>query len=222
MYPVQYEADYVERRSRLTTFFRLITMLPAAVLTWLYVLAAHVVVFIAWFALLFTGRYPQGMYDFVAGALRNATRLNGYAGLLTDAYPPWNGGEEPSYPVRVRVAPPKEQYSRVKVLFRLILAIPVMVIAYIYQLIMEVGTLVAWFAIVITGKQPEGIQNLINMGLRYVTQALAYYWLLTEDWPPITVDQSAVGMVPPAPEGGALTGASSGSGSYQPPATPER
>lgn len=219
MYPVLYEADHVERRSRLTTFFRLITMLPAAVLTWLYVLAAHVVVFIAWFVLLATGRYPQGMYDFVSGALRNATRLNAYASLLTDAYPPWNGSDDPGYPIRVRVAPPKERYSRVKVLFRAILAIPVAIIAYIYQLIMELGAFVAWFVIVVTGRQPEGIQNLINMGLRYVTQATAYYWLLTEDWPPITVDPAAVGMVPSGPENPSPPGSSPGAGQ---PVTPER
>ena len=73
-YPVTFKADYVEKRSRLTTFFRLLLAIPHLIVLYFYGLAAGVVVIVAWFALLFTGRYPQGMYDFVAGvaALRDA------------------------------------------------------------------------------------------------------------------------------------------------------
>ena len=78
-YPVTFKADYVEKRSRLTTFFRLILAIPHFIAVFFYFLAAEVVVIIAWFALLFTGRYPQGMYDFVAGSLRYQTRVYGYA-----------------------------------------------------------------------------------------------------------------------------------------------
>ena len=68
-YPVTFKADYVEKRSRLTTFFRLILAIPHIIFLYFYGLAAGVVVIIAWFALLFTGRYPPGMYDFVSGSL---------------------------------------------------------------------------------------------------------------------------------------------------------
>ena len=78
-YPVTFKADYVEKRSRLTTFFRLLLAIPHIIFLYFYGLAAGVVVIIAWFALLFTGRYPQGMYDFVAGSLRYSTRVYGYA-----------------------------------------------------------------------------------------------------------------------------------------------
>ena len=203
MYPVQYEADYVEKRSRLTTFFRLITAIPAMVLTFFYVLAAEVVVFIAWFALLFTGRYPEGMYNFVAGAVRNATRLQGYYSLLTDKYPPWNGEDDSAYPIRIHIAPPKEKYSRAKVFFRIILLIPVYIIQYVYNIMIQVGSFCSWVVIVVTGKQPEGLQNFINMSMRYHVDALAYQFLLTEDFPPITVD-SRPASIPPAPSAGAV------------------
>jgi len=218
MYPVQYEADYVEQRSRLTTFFRLITAIPAMVLTFFYVLAAEVVVFIAWFALLFTGRYPEGMYNFVAGAVRNSTRLQGYYSLLTDKYPPWNGEDDSAYPIRVHIASPKEKYSRAKVFFRIILLIPVYIIQYVYNIMMQVGALCSWVVIVITGKQPEGLQNFINMAMRYHVDALAYQFLLTEDFPPITVD-SRPASIPPAPTAGAVGGleGTSDTPSYQPP-----
>ena len=187
-YPVTFKADYVEKRSRLTTFFRLMLAIPHLIAVTFYFLAAEVVVIIAWFALLFTGRYPQGMYDFVAGALRYQTRVYGYAGLLTDEYPPFSGDPATPYPVDLVIGPPKEEYSRLKVLFRLILAIPVLIIQYAMQIVAEVGAVIAWFAIVILGRQPKGLQDMIALGLSYQQRATAYLALLTEDWPPFTDD----------------------------------
>src|SRR6476619_7348464 len=89
-YPVQYEADYVERRSRLTTFFRLILAIPHYIVLTVYGFIAMFAVVAAWFVLLFTARWPQGLYDFVAGVLRYSARLYGYIHLATDAYPPFD------------------------------------------------------------------------------------------------------------------------------------
>jgi hypothetical protein len=199
MYPVQYTAAHVEHHSRLTSFFRSITAIPAALLTYVYLIAAHVVVIIAWFAIVFTGRYPQGLYDFIGGAVRNAFRYNAYAHLVTDAYPPWNGAPEPGYPVQIVIAPPLEHYSRLKAFFRIILAIPVFIIAYVFQLIASVGAFCAWFVILFTGKMPIGLQKLIDMGLRYMAQAWAYYFLITETWPPMGDEEPAVPVMPTVP-----------------------
>jgi len=162
------------------------------------------------------------MYNFVAAAVRNATRLQGYYSLLTDKYPPWNGAEEPGYPIRVHIAPPKEQYSRLKVLFRIFLLIPVYIIQYVYNLMMQVGAFCAWVVIVITGKQPEGLQNFINMAMRYHVDALCYQFLLTEDFPPITVDSRPTPIAPSAPAGAVGGGVPDApeTPTYQPPSSP--
>ena len=187
-YPVQYQSDYVERRSRLTTFFRLILAIPHYFVLTVYSIIATFAVIIAWFALLFTARWPQGLYDFTAGVLRYSARLYGYLHLTTDAYPPFDLGEHDEYPMRLRIAPPKESYSRAKVFFRILLAIPVMIIAYALYLVAELGSLIAWFAIVITGKQPQGLQSMINLGVAYYVRSAAYICLITEDWPPFGAD----------------------------------
>jgi uncharacterized protein DUF4389 len=201
-YPVTFEADYVEQRSRLTTFFRLILVIPQIIVMAFYGLAAIVVVIIAWFALLFTGRWPQGMYDFVAGFFRYSTAVNGYCYLLTDVYPPF-GPDVDAYPVRLNIAPPKEEYSRLKVLFRIILAIPPYIISYAMSIVAQIGGLLAWFAIVVTGRQPKGLQDMIVLGLSYQQRAYAYMALITEDWPPFT-DDAARQVEPAAPAFGAL------------------
>jgi hypothetical protein len=232
-YPVIFESDYVEKRSRLTTFFRLILAIPHFIFLYLYGLAAGIVVIVAWFVLLFTGRWPLGMYDFVGGFLRYSTRVYGYAWLLTDDYPPFSGDATTPYPVRLEIEAPKADYSRLKVLFRIILAIPILIIAYAMQIVAEVGAFLAWFAIVIIGRQPKGLQDMIVLGLSYQQRAHAYLALITEDWPPFT-DESArsvegppsFGALPESPPAAgtapeAWSGADAPTTTAAPPTTPE-
>jgi hypothetical protein len=224
-YPVIFEADYVEKRSRLTTFFRWLLAIPQIIVMVFYGFAAGIVVIVAWFALLFTGRWPQGMYDFVAGFLRYSTAVNGYLYLLTDKYPPF-GPETDDYPVRLRIAPPKEEYSRLKVLFRIILAIPPYIIAYAMNIVAQVGAFLAWFAIVVLGRQPKGLQDMIVLGLSYQQRAYTYMALITEDWPPFTDDAAkrveeppTFGALPATPP--AAAAAPEQTTAAQPPAAPE-
>jgi Domain of unknown function (DUF4389) len=195
-YPVTFEADYVEKRSRLTTFFRLILAIPHLIVLTFYAIAAWVVVIVAWFALLFTGRWPQGMYDFVGGFMRYSTAVYGYVNLLTDAYPPF-GPDTDDYPVRLNISPPKEEYTRLKVLFRIILMIPPYIIAYAMSIVAGVGSFLAWFAIVVLGRQPKGLQDMTVLGLSYQQRAYTYFMLITEDWPPFTDDSTARVEGPP-------------------------
>jgi hypothetical protein len=218
-YPVTFKADYVEKRSRLTTFFRLLLAIPHIIFLYFYGLAAGVVVIIAWFALLFTGRYPQGMYDFVAGSLRYSTRVYGYLWLLTDEYPPFSGSADAAYPVDLNIAPPKAEYSRLKVLFRIILAIPVLIIHYAMQIVAELGALIAWFAIVALGRQPKGLQDMIVLGTSYQQRAYAYLALITEDWPPFTDDTTGA-RVEAAPAFGALPSTPPAAGPEHPTSVP--
>jgi hypothetical protein len=215
---VTFKADYVEKRSRLTTFFRLLLAIPHVIFLYFYGLAAGVVVIIAWFALLFTGRYPQGMYDFVAGSLRYSTRVYGYLWLLTDEYPPFSGSAGTPYPVDLNIGPPKSEYSRLKVLFRIILAIPVLIIHYAMQIVAEVGALIAWFAIVALGRQPKGLQDMIVLGTSYQQRAYAYLALITEDWPPFT--DETTGRVEAAPAFGALASTPPAAGPEHPTSVP--
>src|ERR1019366_10281226 len=95
-----------------------------------YAIAFYVVYIIAWFALLFTARWPGSLYGFMSGFLRYIARLSAYLYLGVDQYPPFSDAEDESYPVRVHIAPPLDHYSRLKVFFRGIYAILAMVIRY--------------------------------------------------------------------------------------------
>jgi hypothetical protein len=191
MYPIAFALDHeAEDRNRLTTFFRGIVAIPWQIVAYLWGIAAGVVTFIAWFALVFTGRYPQGMYDFNAKYLRMVTRTNAFYYLATDEFPPFHGDPDDAYPMRLGIAPPKEEYSRMKVLFRLIVGIPVYFLALIQGLIALVVVIIAWFAILFTGRFSEGLYNPLRSALAYTTRASAYFLLMTEDYPPFSYDEA--------------------------------
>jgi len=97
-YPIKFSAEYPECLSRgillLRTFLGwLYCGLPHGIVLLFYSIAVGVVSFIAWWAILFTGRYPRGMYDFMVGFNRWSIRVGAYMSYLTDKYPPFSGQE---------------------------------------------------------------------------------------------------------------------------------
>jgi len=89
-YPITFGAEYQPKMSRLTTFFRFLLVIPHSFVLYFIAIAAAVITFIAWWAILFTGKYPKGMYDFMVGFMRWQTRVNAYMYFLTDKHPPYS------------------------------------------------------------------------------------------------------------------------------------
>ena len=201
----QFEMTYQERHSRMTTFFRMFTALPGLLLLALWSLALWITVPVAWFALLFTGRYPGGLYDFHSSFARYATYVYSYFYLATDRWPGFSGDAGFDYPVHLRLGEPLPEYDRMKVLLRIIIGIPVWLIAYAMNLVAQIGAVIAWFAIVFTGRQPEGIYQMLRLGLSYQHRAMPYGLLLTEDWPEFTQEADRAALQPGGAGDGALT-----------------
>jgi hypothetical protein len=203
LYPVTYEADYLRERNRLTTFFRLIVAIPWLIVAYVYAIAQIVVVFIAWFAILILGRFPEGMYNFVGGVLRFTERVNGFTYLQTDEWPPFGIGQDPGYSIRVNFHPPAGRQSRVKTLFRIILAFPLLILSYLMSYALMAVAAISWLTIVFRGYQPAAIHNAIAYLMGWNTRATAYMYLMRDEYPPVG-DETPVEIDPPAD---ALTGA---------------
>lgn len=195
MYPIRYEADYVEPQNRAKAFFRWLLVIPWLIVGSIYGLVAQFVAIIAWFALLFTGRYPLGLHGFQAGYLRFTGRLFGYAYLQTEEWPPFGLEDDRTYPVRVDVDPPLPSYNRWKVFFRLILGIPVLFMLNLMPYLSLLGAAIAWLHIVFMGRTSGGIHNVITVGNAYTLKAIAYFLLVTETLPPVS-DQEPAANVP--------------------------
>ena len=98
-HPVQLSIEYPEKLSRgwllLKVFFGwLYVGIPHGVILALYEIAVSVVLFISFWAILFTGKFPRGLFNFVVGYYRWAWRVNAYLSLLRDEYPPFSNSEE--------------------------------------------------------------------------------------------------------------------------------
>ncbi len=196
-YPITYRAEWVEPRSRLTTFFRLILAIPPLVMAFVFALGAVFTVPVAWLALLFTARYPKGLYAFHARTLRQASISWAYLNLAVDPFPELFGRPDPDYPAQVHVGPPQERYNRWLVAFRLIFFLPVyIVIYYAMSTCVLVGSICSWFWIIVFARQPKGLQDLVDLGLNYETRARGYLMLLTDRWPPMADGDSGFAPAP--------------------------
>jgi hypothetical protein len=187
-YPVSFAADYEPQRNRLTTFFRLLLAIPHFIVIALWGIVMYVVEIIAWLVIVITGGLPAGMYNFIARFLLYTTQDYAYVTLLTDVYPEFGGSE--SYPVRMQFAGPLPQYSRLKTFFRLILAIPILILRYVAGLLIEVAAIFAWFVVVFTGRMPQGLQDALVLAESFTARTDAYVLLLTETYPPFRDDMS--------------------------------
>jgi hypothetical protein len=142
---------------------------------------------VAFWAILITGGYPRGLFDYLAGTMRWTNRVTGYQYWMTEAYPPFSLDEEPDYPIRTRIDHP-EKIARWRVLVHWILVIPHSFILYFLFLAEYVVVFLAFFAILFTAKWPRGLFDFTVGLLRWRTRVQAYQLWMTEQYPPFSLD----------------------------------
>jgi hypothetical protein len=169
------------RRNRLTVFFRLLLAIPQVIWISIWSIVAYLAIVIAWFAALILGRVPDGLHEFIGRYLRAVTHLSAYIFLLADPWPPF-GGSPGRYPVDLRVDPPAAQ-SRLTVFFRVVLAIPALLLVYAFRIVNQLVAFVGWFYCLATGHMHEGMRDVSAWMLRYELQTYGYLGLLTGRYP---------------------------------------
>jgi hypothetical protein len=202
MYPISYEADFNPEPNRWTTFFRLLLAIPWLIVATFWGLLFYVTHFLAWLLVTILGRYPEWLYNFNAGIVRFTVRTSAWVYLQTDQWPPFRLSDDPSYPIRVNIAPPAARQSRLKAFFRVILALPVLfVLSYGTAYITLLAGWVAWLTIVFRGYLPAWINDMLTALHGFQARVLGYLAILTDDYPPIGLERAKAGSqaVPPAP-----------------------
>lgn len=182
-YPVTFDVEYPERLSRWKIFVKWLFIIPHIIVLALFTVVYFVTLFIAWFAILITGRYPQGIFDLAVGYLQWTQRVNVYTNLLRDEYLPFS--TEADYPAWLDVKYP-ERLSRWKIFVKWLLAIPHLIILYGYGILVQAITFVAFFVILFTGHYPKALFDLAVGYWRWNIRASAYILLLTDEYPPFT------------------------------------
>jgi hypothetical protein len=169
------------RRSRVMTFFRLPLAIPHLVWWYLWGIVVIVVVILNWFATLFSGTPFAPFHRFVSAYVRYSLHVGAFLTLAANPFPGFVG-EPGRYPLDL-VLPGPERQNRWVTAFRVILAIPALLIVYALELGMLFAAVLTWFASLATGTAPWGLRNFLAWALRYWSQYNAYVYLITDRYP---------------------------------------
>lgn len=183
-YPAQFDVEYAEQRDRLTVLFRLIMVLPIAILSALVTAAVQNLSLAIALMLLFRNRYPRVWFDWYLYINQFTNRVNAYAMLLVDEYPSTTDQQ------RVTTAAQLEEgsLSRWLPLVKWLLAIPHYIVLALLFMVLGVVLLVAWFIILITGRFPRGMFDFVVGIFRWGWRVNAYVALLSTDrYPPFSL-----------------------------------
>lgn len=190
-YPVRLDLDAPLEVARWRPFFNWVLAIPHLIISNVLSNVAGVAVLIGWFAILFTGNFPPGLFRFVVMAQRYQWRALSHAMGLREAYPPFEFDMTSADPVtdqaRLDVDEP-ETLSRGLIFIKWLLAIPhVVVLAFVF-----IGVFFAWivgaFAVLFTGAWPAGIRDFIVGASRWGQRVTAYVYLLRDEYPPFSLE----------------------------------
>lgn len=184
-YPVSLTAHRQEEYSRFLPLVKWLLLIPHYVALLFLGLGTLVVMFIAFFAVVITAKYPRGLFNYMVGVYRWGTRVAAYLYLATDKYPPFSLGPDPEYPVQVEIAYP-ERVSRWRPFFAFIIVYPYVLVAGIIGLIGYIAALFAFFTILFTKKFPEGLFEMVIVSLRWGIRGGAYGHYLVTKYPPFS------------------------------------
>ena len=226
-YPVRVDSALDPSLSRGLWLVKWLLLIPHYVVLFFLWVAFVVVTVIAFFAILFTGRYPRSLFDFNVGVMRWSWRVHyyGYGALGTDRYPPFTLEEVPDYPAHLDVAYP-ERLSRGLIFVKWLLAIPhFLVLAVFVGGGLWLGTrggdtdnswdngwnaggglvallvLIAAIVLLFTGRYPKPLYDFVLGMDRWSLRVAAYTGLMTDRYPPFRLDLGGTdpGWMPAGP-----------------------
>ncbi len=234
---VRVQGRLEEPLSRWLWIVKWLLLIPHYIVLFFLWVAFAVVTVVAFFAILFTARYPRGLFGFSLGVLRWSWRVSyyGYSGLATDRYPPFSLGAHPDYPATLDIPYP-ERLSRGLVLVKWwLLAIPQYIVLGIIAgsaawtvttvttssstitrttssgaNLITVLAVFAGVAMLFGRRYPRGLFDLVMGFDRWILRVVAYVTLMTDEYPPFRLDQGGeepAGPSGPAPADPATSGA---------------
>jgi hypothetical protein len=195
-YPIHLRGELTVPPGRWLWLVKWLLAIPHYVVLFFLTIAYFFVWIIAFFGILFTGKYPKGLFDFSVGVLRWTWRVGfySYQALGTDKYPPFNLDPDPNYPADLEVEYP-EKLSRGLIWVKWwLLAIPHWIIVSIFQGnrgggLVAILAIIAGIVLLFTGKYPAEIFKLIVGMNRWTYRVHGYVSLMRDEYPPFRLDE---------------------------------
>jgi Domain of unknown function (DUF4389) len=203
-YPVQFSVAYPDRQlNRLTTFFRIFAAIPILIVIgavegqggsyasqgddWSYAAGTGGLLFIPpLLMIVFRQKYPRWWFDWNLQLMRFSARVGVYLALMDDTYP--STDEEQSVKLELIYPDAKNGLNRWLPLVKWLLAIPHFVILLFLSLAAVVSVIIAWFAILFTGRYPRGLFDFVEGVYRWWNRVIGYALVLvTDEYPPFSL-----------------------------------
>ena len=191
-YPARIDIQTPEELDRWRALAQWIMAIPHLIIAGALEYVAGAVAMISWFVILFTGELPPALANLQIMILRYTTRVETYAGFLYDAYPAYDfsmsDAEPGGSPVDISVEPALVGRDRLTVGLRFIWAIPAILYAVLIAIVGIICWILAFFAVLFTGRWPDGLRSWVMKMLRVSIRTNAYVLLLTDEYPPFATD----------------------------------
>lgn len=191
-HPVTLELDAPPEIDRWRPLVQWLLAVPHLLIAGALGSVSSAVAVVSWFFVVFTGRLPAELADLQAMILRYSLRAYSYAFWLRSDYPAFaftlSGPDPGGDPVRVDVTPATEERDRLTAALRIIWLIPAAVFAALVQVAATVALLIAFFAVLVTGRWPDGLRRFVVGAARVSLRTSAYAYLLHDEYPPFSLD----------------------------------
>jgi hypothetical protein len=205
-YPLTYSVDYPDRElNRLTSFFRIFTLIPIAIVlaavsggsysyspggdaTTTVIGAGGILILAPLLMILFRKKYPRWWFDWNRELMRFGARVHAYLVLMSDRYP---STDEQQY-VRLEIDYPNAEtdLARGMPLVKWLLAIPHYVVLFFLGIAAFVCVVIAWFAILFTGRYPRSLFDFVMGVQRWYLRVAAYAFIMVTDrYPPFSLQE---------------------------------
>jgi hypothetical protein len=205
-YPARLQVDYPEQHDRVATLFRVVLVIPIAIVLGVLTAGATKTVYdqsgdvvstttggiaaglftATLLMILFRRRYPRWWFDFALEVARFGARVGAYMGLLSDQYP--STVEEQSVHLDLDYPDAERDLNRWLPLVKWVLVIPHLILLVLLSVAAFVAVVIAWFTILITGRYPRGLFDFVVGVARWWLRVQAYAFLLVTDrYPPFSL-----------------------------------
>jgi hypothetical protein len=191
-HPAVLDLEAPERIARWRPLVQWILVIPHFLILYALGVISQVVWLISFFAVLFTRNIPEGLYNFQVMVQRYGWRTYSYSGFMHDEYPPFDftvATADPGVtPATLSVERP-EQMNRWLPLVKWLLIIPHLIVVMILFFVAWLVWVIAFFAVLITGKFPLGMRTFIVGVLRWYWRVNAYILFLRDEYPPFSLSE---------------------------------